>query len=104
MYRYLRRMISSTSTRSSTANGGGSAGSSTVTVHSPSSTSPVGRSGLTVPSGRGRTDALHGHHVLAADVHGARDHALDDAGVVAQVDEGQVLAVLAALGHPAAHA
>ena len=38
-----------------------------------------------------------------ADVDRAGDHALDDAGVVAQVDEGQVLAVLAALRHPAAH-
>ncbi len=53
--RCLRRMPSSTSTRSSTAKGGGSARLRTVTVQSPSSTSPVGRSGLTVPSGRGRT-------------------------------------------------
>ncbi len=43
-------------------------------------------------------------HPLAAHVDGAVDHALDDAAVVAQVDEGQVLAVLAPASHPAAQA
>ena len=43
-------------------------------------------------------------HPLAAHVDGAVDHALDDAGVVAEVDEGQVLAVLAPASHPAAQA
>jgi hypothetical protein len=33
---------------------------------------------------------------------GPVDDALDDAGVVAQVDEREVLAVLPAAGHPAA--
>ena len=46
----------------------------------------------------------HGDDPLAAHVDGVVDHALDDAGVVAQVDEGQVLAVLAPARHPAAEA
>ena len=71
-------------------------------MQSPTSTSPVGRSGLTVPSGRAPHGAGDPHDVLAAQVVGAVDDALDDAGVVAQVDEGEVLAVLAAAGHPAA--
>ncbi len=53
--RWVSRTTSSTSTRSSTAKGGGSAALSTVTEQSPISTSPVRRSGLTVPSGRCRT-------------------------------------------------
>ncbi len=47
--------------------------------------------------------ALDRHDVLAPDVDRARHDALHDAGVVAEVDEGQVLAVLTALGDPAAH-
>ena len=43
------------------------------------------------------------HDVLAAQVGGAVDDALHDAGVVAQVDEGEVLAVLATPADPAAH-
>ena len=39
-------------------------------------------------------------HVLAADVDGPGHDALHDAGVVTQVDEGEVLAVLATLGDP----
>ena len=46
---------------------------------------------------------FHGQDVLAAHVDGARDHALDGAAVITQVDEGEVLAVLPALGHPSAH-
>ena len=50
---------------------------------------------------------LHGardaQHVLAAQVVGVGHDALDDAGAVAQVDEGEVLAVLAAALDPAAH-
>ena len=71
-------------------------------MQSPSSTSPVGRSGLTVPSGRGRTvpSTASTYSLRTSTV--PVDHALDDAGVVAQVDEGQVLAVLAPPGHPAA--
>ena len=53
--RCLSRITSSTSTRSSTGKGGGSAAFSKVTVQSWSSTSPVGRSGLVVPAGRRRT-------------------------------------------------
>ncbi len=45
-----------------------------------------------------------GDDPLGAHVGGVVDHALDDAGVVAQVDEGEVLAVLAPAGHPAAQA
>ena len=84
-------------------NGGGSAALSSVTVQSPSSTSPGGQLRVDGPLRAGPDRALDGHDVLGADVDGARHHALDDAGVVAQVEEGQVLAVLAALGHPAAH-
>ena len=42
------------------------------------------------------------HDVLAAHVDRVVDHALHDPAVVAQVDEGEVLAVLAAAGHPTA--
>ena len=59
-------------------------------------------SSLTVPSGRWRDDAGDAHDVLAAHVDGVVDDALDDAGVVAQVDEREVLAVLAAAADPAA--
>ena len=55
MKRFLSRIGSSASVRSSTANGGGSAVASTSTVHSPSSTAPVAILSLTVPSGRRRT-------------------------------------------------
>ncbi len=43
------------------------------------------------------------HDVLAAHVHRVVDDALHDPRVVAHVDEGEVLAVLAAAGHPSAH-
>src|SRR3954453_10110703 len=46
---------STSSARASIGNGGGSAALSTSTVQSPTSTSPVARLGLTVPSGRART-------------------------------------------------
>ena len=71
-------------------------------MQSPISTSPVPMPGLTVPSGRSPHRAGHRDDLLAAHVDGVVDHALDDARVVAQVDEGEVLAVLAAPGHPAA--
>ena len=71
-------------------------------MQSPTSTSPVARAGLTVPSGRTRTVPAILHHVLRAQVVGPVDHALDDAGVVAEVDEGQVLALLPPGGDPAA--
>ena len=58
--------------------------------------------GFTVPSGRAPHRARHRDHVLAAHVDGTVEHALDDPAVVAQVDEGQVLAVLAPARHPAA--
>ena len=51
--------------------------------------------------GNGAGDA---HDVLGAHVDGVVDDALGDAGVVAQVDERQLLAVLAAGRHPAAQA
>src|SRR5665811_2535778 len=44
-----------------------------------------------------------GDDVLAADVNRAGNHALHDAGVVADVDKGQVFAVLTTFGHPSAH-
>ena len=43
-------------------------------------------------------------HVLAADVDVVVDHALDDAGVVAQVDEGEMLTVLTPASDPSADA
>ncbi len=49
-------------------------------------------------------DTGDAQHVLAAHVDVVVDHTLDDAGVVAQVDEGEVLAVLAAAADPAADA
>ena len=49
-------------------------------------------------------DAGDPHDVLAAHVDVVVDDALDDARVVAQVDEGEVLTVLAAATHPAADA
>ena len=49
------------------------------------------------PDGAGDAD-----HVLRAQVAGAVHHALHDAAVVPQVDEGEVLAVLTASVHPAA--
>ena len=53
------------------------------------------------PRPHGAGDA---HDVLAAHVDRAVDDALDEPGVVAEVDEGEVLAVLAPAGHPAAEA
>ena len=73
---------------------------STSTSHSPISISPVGSSVLTVPSGRWRTTPVIAHDVLAAHVDVVVDHALHDARVVAHVDEGEVLAVLAATAAP----
>ncbi len=50
-----------------------------------------------LPHGAGHRD-----DPLAAHVGGVVDDALDDAGVIAQVDEGEMFPVLAAPGHPAA--
>ncbi len=47
-------------------------------------------------------DADHPHHVLRAQLRGAVDHALHEAGVVAQVEEREVLTVLTTPRHPAA--
>ena len=58
---------------------------------------------MTVPSGRARTVPVIRTTYSAAQVVRAVDHALDDAGVVAHVDEREVLAVLAAASDPAAH-
>src|SRR5690606_10186252 len=49
-----------------------------------------------------RDGAGDAHDVLAAHVGGVVDDALHDAGVVAQVDEGEVLAVLPPTRHPSA--
>ena len=49
-------------------------------------------------------DAGDPQHVLAAHVDVVVDHALHDARVVAQVDEGEMLAVFAATADPAADA
>ena len=57
---------------------------------------------LTFSAGRARDRAGDAHDVLGAHVDGVVDDALGDAGVVADVDEGQLLAVLAARRHPAA--
>ena len=70
--------------------------------HSPISTSPVGRFGVDGALRAGAHDAGDPHDVLAAHVDVVVDDALHDAGVVAHVDERQVLAVLAAAGDPAA--
>ena len=53
-----------------------------------------------MPSGRAPHDAGDPHDVLAAHVDGVVDDALHDAGVVAHVDEGELLAVLAAAARP----
>ena len=44
----------------------------------------------------------HLEHVLAPNVDRTIDHALDDAGVITQVDEGEVLAMLATATDPSA--
>ncbi len=49
-------------------------------------------------------DAGDAQHVLAANVDVVVDHALDDARVVSQVDEGQMLPVLTTTADPAADA
>src|SRR5206468_11972999 len=59
----------------------------------------VGVRGALGPMANGAGDA---HHVLAADVDRSVDDALDDAGVVAQIDEREVLAVLAPAADPPA--
>ena len=90
--------------RSVIGKGGGSAGLRTSTSQSPISTWPVGSSGLSVPSGRRRHRARHPHDELAAEIVGAVDDALDETGVVADVDERQVLAMFAASSNPATDA
>ena len=63
----------------------------------------MARFGVDGALGTGSHGAGDAHDVLAAQVGGAVDHALHDARVVAQVDEREVLAVLAPAGDPAAH-
>ena len=72
-------------------------------MQSPTSTSPVASAALAVPSGRARTVPVMRTTNSLRRSCGAVDDALHDAGVVAQVDEGEVLAVLAAAADPAAH-
>ena len=62
---------------------------------------PAGRQLVVdVLGGAGGDDAGDAHDVLGAHVDGVVDHALGDAGVVADVDEREVPAVLAAGGDP----
>ena len=63
----------------------------------------AGRQSIVGAVGRsGRDDAGDPDDVLGPHVDGVVDDALSDAGVVAEVDEGQLLAVLTAGRHPAA--
>ena len=76
----------------------------TSTSQSPSSTSPVARSGFTVPSGRARTTPVtRTTHSLRTSTDPSTTHWTTPVAV-AQVDERQVLAVLAPACHPAADA
>ena len=96
-------MFSATwSARSLIGNGGASAALSTSTVQSCSSMPPVGSLSLTFSGGRRATVPVTRTTYSGADVDGVVDDRLGEAGVVADVDEGQLLAVLAARGHPAA--
>ena len=97
-------MFSSTSSaRASIGNGGGAATRSTSTSHSPISISPVGRFGLTVPSGRTRTTPVtRTTYSLRTSTALSTTHCTD-AGEVTDVDEGQMLAVFTAPGNPPAH-
>ena len=61
-----------------------------------------GQVGVDGALGPGPHRAGDPHDVLVAQVVGAVDDALHDAGAVAEVDEGEVLAVLAPAGDPAA--
>ena len=97
-------MVSSTSSRSSSGNGGGSASARTSTVQSPTSTSPVASSGFRCPRGGCRTVPSMRTTYSDRRSWAPVDHALDDAGVIPQVDERQVLAVLATAVDPSAHA
>ena len=94
---------STSSARASIGNGGGSAVRSTSTTQSPISTSPVGRFGVdgALRAGRARRRSIRTTYSLRTSMC-VVDDALHDAGVVADVDERQVLAVLAAAGDPAA--
>ena len=91
--------------RPSSENGGGSAVASTSTSHSPSSTSPVDSAGFSVPSGRCRTVPVNARARtrIAASAAPSTTHWMMP-GVVAEVDEREVLAVLAPARHPAADA
>ena len=98
-------MVSSTSVRSWSGNGGGSASARTSTVQSPISIGPGGESASSSPCPRGeaRTVPVMATTYSRAQVELFVDHALDDAGAVPHVDEGQVFAVDPAGVHPAAH-
>ena len=101
-YRYRSRTDSSISARSSTGNGGGSASARTSTAQSVELDLTGGQLGVLRALGAPPHRALDPQHPLAAHVDRPVDHALDGAAVVAQVDERQVLPVLAAPAHPAA--
>ena len=62
---------------------------------------PVARRSLTSLGRALGDDAGDAHDVLGAHVDRVVDHALGHARVVAEVDEGELLAVLAAAGDPA---
>ena len=97
-------MFSSTlSARASIGNGGGSALRSTSTWQSPSSTSPGRQVLVDRALGTLTDDTGDTHYVLGAHVDVVVDHALGDARVIAQVDEGEMLAVFAAASDPAGH-
>ena len=93
--------LSSVSARPSIENGGGSASERISTVQSPSSTSPVGSAGFTVPFGRSAHRAGHPHDELRAQVRAppSTTH-WTMPGVVPHVHEREVLAVLAPVPRP----
>ena len=84
-------------------NGSGAAALRTSRSDATTSISPVGSSGLALPSGRSADLAGDLDAELAAQLVGdglVADHDLHDAAGLAQVDEGDA-AVVAAAGHPA---
>ena len=95
-------MVSSTSAaRSSSGNGGGSGDREHLDLAVGELDLPGGELGVDGALRAGpRTVPVTAQDVLAAHVHRSVDDALQQARVVAQVDEGQVLAVLAATAPP----
>ena len=103
----MRRASSPTVTRSSIWNGSGAEALSTSISLAMTSISPVGRSGLALPSGRALTSPVDPHAVLVAQVVGATllehlvaDDHLGDAAGVAQIQERHST-VIAPTGDPA---